>query len=327
MKKLALILGSLLVVGTVTQAKEIIAVPTPIVVEDTTIVQPVVVEDVAVVAQNQPTLRVTNVGQSIEVDNNAGSENGNVGTIMLANTVGLATENWTFGVMARKGWNADTDNGFTNAGSDQSRIDLDAWRNFSTENGSTYSLGARWRQETNKDSFYLRTKYDVGMFTGYADAKYVANEGSQNIYEIETMPVKLTVGTVTMGYYFDGKYGVGSGTTTNEGRNINTTTSQIRAYFPIYKNDKIALTGEYRLGLHKADRATETKTTELKGTNDYKFAQYNRAQLSLDYNYTENLSFSTYYAYEITKPQQKATPSSNNQKYYGEFGLGWNYAF
>ncbi|WP_297487010.1 OmpG family monomeric porin [uncultured Cetobacterium sp.] len=315
MKKLALILGSLLVVGTVTQAKEIIAVPTPIVVEDTTIVQPVVVEDVSVVAQNQPTLRVTNVGQYIEIDNNAGGTDGNVGTMMLGNKIGLATENWKFAVMARKSWDADTDSGFGTTGS---RIDLDAWRNFSTEAGSTYALGARWRQEESSDSFYLRTKYSAGLYSGYADARYVANEGSQNAYKFETMPLNVTVGPVTMGYYFEGAYGVGSGTLANKGININTTEHQLRAYFPIFKEGNLTATGEYRFGLHK-----ENKTKE---TEDYKFAQMNRLQVALDYQYTQNLSFSTYYLYQITKKENKA-PTANKYKYYGEFGLGWNYAF
>lgn len=315
MKKLALILGSLLVVGTVTQAKEIVAAPTTVeTAKEVVVVAEPMVETVEVVTPEQPALRVTNVGQYIEIDNNSGDSDGNVGNVMLGNQIGLATDNWTFGVMARKSWITDTDNGFGKTGS---RIDLDAWRNFQTEGGSTYSLGTRWRQESNTDKFYLRGKYQAGMFSGWADGWYAANEADQDNYEIEIMPLNVTLGPVTLGYYFDGQYGVGS--TTAGQSDINTTVHQLRAYFPIFTAGNLSATGEYRFGLNKNDKRDNTQS--------YEFAQMNRAQVSLNYQYKENLSFSTYYLYEITKPKQKESVTSNKYNYYGEFGLGWNYSF
>ena len=105
MKKLGLLLGSLLMVGAVAQAKE--AVVAPVVVEET--VQEVVVAPI-VVEEAKPWLRLTSIGQEIEIENNSGGSN--IGeSVYFGNSVGLSTDNWNFGITAARFWDAATKEG------------------------------------------------------------------------------------------------------------------------------------------------------------------------------------------------------------------------
>lgn len=105
MKKIALLLGTLAVISGAAYAKE-----------------------------KTPTLVVTYVGQSIEVDNTSGGEN--IGQeVHFGNAVGLEYKDWSFDVFAKKTWSMDTDEGIHSAGN---RIDLDIWKNY-----ENYSLGFR----------------------------------------------------------------------------------------------------------------------------------------------------------------------------------------
>ena len=302
MKKLALLLGSLLVVG-VAQAKEVVVAP--VVVEESkeivVVAEPVVEEVAVVVEEAKPVLRVTQIGQWIEIDNYAGSADGDIGDVMLGNRVALSTDNWDFEVNAKKSWITDTKDGFGKTGSE---INLDAWRNFSTEAGSKYALGARWRQTNNYDRYYLRGKYVTGMFSGWADVWYEAGENNNDEFKTELMPANVTMGPLTLGYFLAANKGVGSNA--NNGQE-----HQLRAYLPLYVGEKLALGAEYRFGLEKQEN----------GKVIYEFARMNRAQLGLGYQYTENLEFSTYYLYEITEKKD------STKDYYGEFGLAWNYSF
>ena len=152
MKKLALLLGALSLVSSVAYAKEVVPA-----VEEV-----VVVEETAPVAA-APALTVTYVGQSLEVDNDSGSSDIGEG-VHFGNAVGLAYDDWTFDFFARKTWNMDTDNGIHSKGH---RLQLDAWKNY-----ENVALGVRYRGEKDKDSYYLRGKYNYGMFSGSLDVAY-----------------------------------------------------------------------------------------------------------------------------------------------------------
>ena len=78
MKKVVLLLGALSLVSSVAYAKEVVpAVEEVVVVEETPVVAPA------------PMLRVTNVGQSLEIDNTSRSKDIGEG-VHFANYVGLA---------------------------------------------------------------------------------------------------------------------------------------------------------------------------------------------------------------------------------------------
>ena len=295
MKKLALLLGALSLVSSVAYAKEVVPA-----VEEV-----VVVEETAPVAA--PALRVTSFGQSIEVDNNAGSDNGDIGNVMLGHKVGLAYgDDWTFSVFARKGWEMDTDDG---AHSDGHRIELDAWRAF-----DNYSLGLRWRQEASKDRYYLRGKYSYGMLSGSADVWYEAvnadKDGQQDNYEMELIPVKLTYGPFGIGYFFDYKKGVGD---IDDKKDLDDATEhQIRLYANFDLTEKLSTYAEYRVTLGR----------EENGEDVFDAGDYQKIEVGAAYALTENLTLSTYYAYEFAD-----TDEDEHYQRYGEFWAGWNYSF
>lgn len=320
MKKLALILGSLLVVGTVTQAKEIVAVPTPIVVEEATVVeQPVVVENVAVVEKAQPALRLTSVGQSLEVDNTSGGAN--IGeSVLFLNQVNLATDNWTYGITGGVVFSSDTDHMFEDS---HARMQLDAVRNFE----NAYA-GVRWRAEDTYNRYYLRTGYNYGMFSGWMDVQsWVYDNGSKNQdkMELEMMPANVTLGPITVGYYLDYNNYSGAGQTTDHGMLQESYNHQIRAYLPVYTGEKLGLDLEYRLGLHNSKDFNNKKVA---GYTVYKDFQYNSLTLNATYAVNDALDISTYYRYDINNFEAKdGAANTNSGKYYGEFAIGWNYSF
>ena len=298
MKKLALLLGALSLVSSVAYAKEVVPA-----VEEV-----VVVEEAAPVAA-APALTVTNVGQYIEIDNTSGRDGADIGeAVHFANVVGLVYDDWTFGLMARKAWSMDTDDGIHSNGH---RIDLDVWKNF-----ENFSVGARWRQEANKDRWLLRTKYSYGMFSGWVDAGYEFNntDAEDNIYS-EGMPVAVTVGPVTLGYYYEyfGYDDMNADKVEEEIRH------QVRAMFPLYTGEKLSLSAEYRYQF--------ANDFEVKEDAPYKENNRHIGIINANYAVTDALSVYGYYEYDWNKYDGQNGYKVDHDDYYGEFCIGWNYAF
>ena len=308
MKKLALLLGALSLVSSVAYAKEVVpAVEEVVVVEE---VKPV----------EAPTLRVTSFGQGIEVDNNSGITDGDVGVVMFSNSVGLAYgDDWTFGIMARKGWEMDTDDGIEGAGH---RIDLDAWRKF-----DNFSIGARWRQEEDYDRFYLRGKYAYGMFSGNMDVAYTSRntEGGQDGWYFEGTPVAVTVGPVTAGYYLKSEKEVMTG----NGNNVDYWfRHQLRLSMPIYSGEKLNLGVQYGWEFaNNIEYDSQFAGAYKHDTNSHIL------WLNASYKVTENLTIDGYYEYDMFKWDVDGDEVIGNManketsKYYGEFYIGWTYTF
>ncbi len=308
MKKLALLLGALSLVSSVAYAKEVVPA-----VEEV-----VVVEEAAPVAA-APALRVTSFGQYVEVDNNShvasGKHNANIGeTVFFGNTVGLAYgDNWTFGLLGAKMWDMDTDDGIH--GNDH-RLQIDAWRNF--ENGS---LGFRWRGQSTYDRYYLRGKYSYGMFSGWADLAYQSNNSSSNSdrednWYSEGMPVCVTYGPVTAGYYYEWDKMINANKEGYEG----TLSHQLRVMFPLYTGEKLSLSGEYRYQFAQ-DQDYEVKTEWQEKTG-------HAVILYAGYKLTENLALDGYYRYDFNEYEAKdGNQADQRDDYYGEFYAGWTYTF
>ena len=320
MKKLALLLGALSLVSSVAYAKEVVPA-----VEEV-----VVVEEAAPVAA-APALRVTNVGQYIEIDNTSGSTNGNIGNVMLAHQVGLAYgDDWTFGLMARKGWDMDTDDGIHSNGY---RIDLDAWKKVN----DNFSVGARWRQESDKDRYLLRTKYSYGMLSGWIDAGYESwnahtkavglNEKNESVvvsgyslddnWYVEAMPVIVAVGPVQVGYYLEyfdylGEVNASDALYKSEARH------QVRLMAPLYTGEKLSLGAEYRYQF----------LNDIETYKDAPYQENNRhiGIINASYAVTDALSVYGYYEYDWNK-YDGHDAKDKDDNYYGEFAIGWNYAF
>lgn len=313
MKKLALLLGALSLVSSVAYAKEVVpAVEEVVVVEE---VKPV----------EAPALRVTSFGQGLEIDNTSGASNGDIGTVMFSNSVGLAYgDDWTFGLMARKGWNMDTDDGIHGAGH---RIDLDAWRSF-----GNFSVGSRWRQEEKYDRFYLRGKYDYGMFVGDLDVAYTSTNGSEETdgYYIEGTPVGVKLGPVKVGYYFKTESDIATGDGNHDGLD-HWFRHQLRVSMPIYQGEKLNLGVQYGWEFANNIEYADGYTGAYKHDTNSHILWLNGS-----YKVTENLTIDGYYEYDMFKWELDGNDSGkiagqvddkDSQRYYGEFYLGWTYTF
>ena len=330
MKKLALLLGALSLVSSVAYAKEVVPA-----VEEV-----VVVEEAAPVVA-APALTVTYFGQGLEFDNTSGGLDVAEG-MHFSNSVGLAYDDWTFDLMARKSWSVDSDEGIHSNGS--YRIDLDAWKKVN----DNLSVGARWRQEKNMDRYFLRTKYNYGMFSGNIDVAYQAtNDGNadngyssgRDGYYVEATPVAVTVGPVTLGYYFKTEANILTEGTPSEGADIDHWyRHQLRASMPIYQGEKL------NVGVQYAWEFANDIELDGKDTSEYYTLKHDGDThllwLNASYAVTENLTISGYYEYDLYKWEvegnEKGTyiPNGGNDsgkkdsdKYYGEFYIGWTYTF
>ena len=314
MKKLALLLGALSLVSSVAYAKEVVPA-----VEEV-----VVVEEAAPVAA-APALTVTSFGQGIEFDNTSGNDADIAEGMHFSNSVGLAYDDWTFGLMARKTWSVDTDDNIHSTGG--FRIDMDAWKKLN----DNLSVGARWRQEKDMDRYYLRTKYNYGMFSGDMDVAYqsmdAAKSGKSDGWYFEGTPVAVTVGPVTAGYYVKSENNVAVGD--NHGVDY-WFRHQLRLSMPVYQGEKLNVGVQY--GWEFANNL------ELSDDNTYSYKHDTDSHilwLNASYAVTENLTVSGYYEYDMFKWEKEGNgvtavgdqKNDHSNKYYGEFYIGWTYTF
>lgn len=315
MKKTLLLLGALSLISSAAYAKEVL----PAVEE-----QPIVVEEVV---KAQPMLRVTDVGQYLEIDNTSGGED--IGQeVHFANYVGLAYgDDWTFGFMARKAWSMDTDDGIH---SGDHRLDLDVWKHFN----DNFSLGFRFRNQDDFDRYYLRTKYSYGMLSGWIDVAYQSNNGNDEVdhedaWYGEAIPLQINYGPAYLGYYIEADtWGV------DTVKNLNVEKAgfehwyrqQLRLGTNLYTGEKLTVGVEYRW---QFDTDVEYDTKYMAQGKTYaKDDERHIVVLSADYNVTENFSVGGYYQYEWRSYDRSGDHVEDKaDNYYGEFQIGWNYKF
>lgn len=315
MKKTLLLLGALSLISSAAYAKEVL----PAVEE-----QPIVVEEVV---KAQPMLRVTDVGQYLEIDNTSGGED--IGQeVHFANYVGLAYgDDWTFGFMARKAWSMDTDDGIH---SGDHRLDLDVWKHFN----DNFSLGFRFRNQDDFDRYYLRTKYSYGMLSGWIDVAYQSNNGNDEVdhedaWYGEAIPLQINYGPAYLGYYIEADtWGV------DTVKNLNVEKAgfehwyrqQLRLGTNLYTGEKLTVGVEYRW---QFDTDVEYDTKYMAQGETYaKDDERHIVVLSADYNVTENFSVGGYYQYEWRSYDRSGDHVEDKaDNYYGEFQIGWNYKF
>lgn len=315
MKKTLLLLGALSLISSAAYAKEVL----PAVEE-----QPIVVEEVV---KAQPMLRVTDVGQYLEIDNTSGGED--IGQeVHFANYVGLAYgDDWTFGFMARKAWSMDTDDGIH---SGDHRLDLDVWKHFN----DNFSLGFRFRNQDDFDRYYLRTKYSYGMLSGWIDVAYQSNNGNDEVdhedaWYGEAIPLQINYGPAYLGYYIEADtWGV------DTVKNLNVEKAgfehwyrqQLRLGTNLYNGERLTVGVEYRW---QFDTDVEYDTKYMAQGETYaKDDERHIVVLSADYNVTENFSVGGYYQYEWRSYDRSGDHVEDKaDNYYGEFQIGWNYKF
>ena len=308
MKKLALLLGALSLVSSVAYAKEVVPA-----VEEV-----VVVEEAAPVAA-APMLRVTSIGQYVEVDNSStrpvGKHDANVGEeVYFGNVVNFAYgEDWTFQLLAHKTWDMDTDDGIHGA---DHRIEIGGWRHF-----DNFSLGMKWRNQHDYDRLYFRGKYSYGMFDGWVDVAYQANntmnDKTGDQWYSEGEPVAVTVGPVRFAYYYELNHMLGDIAVGDKEDDI---VHQLRASLPVYQGEKLSLGLEYRYQFaHDED---------YNGKEPWQECTKHIGIVKAAYAVSENLTLDGYYRYDFQSYEAKdGNQPDKHDDYYGEFYAGWTYTF
>ena len=278
----------------------------------------------------QPELKVKSVGQFIQVDNTSGNED--IGEkVHFGNKVSLSYgKDWSFGLMARKSWQADTDDGIHSKGH---RLDLDAWKKM----GDNFSIGARWRQEANYDRYYLRTKYSYGMFSGDFDMAYQSNNGESGKgdgYYFEGTPISVKLGPATLGYYFKTETPIAAGSDFDKAGIDHWYRHQLRVGMPVYQGEKLNIGVQYGW-----EFANDIEISGKKADDYYTLKHDNNSHilwLTASYQATENLTFTGSYEYDMfnwekegngANPAKKTPNSKDSDKYYGELQIGWTYKF
>lgn len=266
-----------------------------------------------------PALKVTNIGQELEVENVSGSTNGDIGATTFTTTVGLSYEDWSFAVQAGKMWNVDTDKGFD---STDGRMQFDIW-NKVNEN---LNLGFRYRGQSDYDRYYGRAEWNYGIVYGAADVWYqsVNGKGNDNI-EAEIFPIGINYGTFKAAWFVN--YWKTVGNTVN-GDRTEYLENQIRLYADLYKGEKLTLLTEARITLTANSDYEGGKKAAAPTEYIYKDFGRNRFYLGASYQVTESLNIYGKYAYEFRELDiVRSGERTDSQNYYGDFIVGWNYTF
>lgn len=320
MKKIAFLLAAMSM-ASVSYAKEVLPAEAEPVVEPVVEVQPMAEVKVA------PVLRVTSVGQYLEIDNDSSSYFGggeDIGQeVHFANFVGLALgDKWTFDLMARKTWSASTDDWTDKDGhhsdgmsSNGHRIDLKAMRHF-----DNFAIGAMWRGEKDMDRFYIPVSYDLGFVSGWATPAYsfYNTTGGQDAWYLEAMPLTVKYGPVALGYYFEGEKYTGDD-------DDHWYDHQIRLMVDVFSTDRFRLGAEYWYQIKYENQ--DVKDGKLV---DYYENNKHTGVIKAAYDVTENLTVDGYYRYDFNNYDELDGLSKTHHRdddYYGEFYVGWTYNF
>lgn len=274
----------------------------------------------------EPKLTVTNIGQEIEIENQAGGAD--FDDVFFWNFVGLKYDNWTFGFKGAKRWSIDTDDGIH---STKSRMMWDVWHK-TTDN---LKLGFRYRNETSYDRFVARYDYNNGLLWSAGDFWYQSNNNDSTIndnWEMEWFPIGVQYGPFKVGYFMNGW--LQTGEVADKGQE-NFLEHQIRAYLTLYKGEKLTVTTEGRFTLH------HSAEYEKVGKADTPYRVYDdfgrtRVYLGLDYKVNENLNVYGKYGYEFRdwkyedgteSDWRKVNTTGKSQDNYQNIIVGWNYKF
>ena len=271
---------------------------------------------VSAAAYAAPELRVTSIGQEVEVEHVNGS---NSTTAWLYNNVGLDYGDWSFGFQGAKKWgynhNNDDIKGVDN------RIQLDAWKRINED----LKLGVRYRGDKDLERFMVRYDYSHGMFLSAGDFWYQVNDvaGDADTLRAEWFPIGVKIGPVTAKYLID--YTKATGDRIN-GELESSVEHQLRLYAPLYKWDKLSLSTEARITLHSEEDHASGK--DYKGYPTYEDFGRNRLYLKANYAVSEDFNVYVNYAYELR--DREARDNYKDTIYNDDFQtliFGWNYKF
>ena len=183
-------------------------------------------------------LRITNVGQEVEIENTSGGQN--IGeSVYFGTSVGLAYKDWTFGVTGAKRWAVDTKDTDSITG----RVVLDAWKHY-----DNYKVGFRFRSEKDYDRYYGRFDWKNDFLWSTWDVWYEsktqsgADDGSDTLRG-EIFPIGVQYKGVKLGWFVDYTKTLGG---VGEGKLEEKFEHQLRFYAPLYKGEKLTVQTEIR---------------------------------------------------------------------------------
>ena len=265
----------------------------------------------------EPTLKVTSIGQEVEIENTSGKED--IGqSVWFKNIINFSYENWTFNAVGAKIWSMDTDDGIH---SKDHRLEFTAMRKMN----DNYSLGFRYRGHKDYDRYVLRGAWNYGMIWGSADVWYQANNGTspakEDNYEMEIFPIGVQYNGMKLGWLVNYKEWLNPEDSKGQESQIE---HQLRFYAPLYKGEKLTVQTEIRHTLHN--------DKEFKEKQAYKaFEDFGRTRVYLKNNYKVNDALNVYlnYGYEVSKSESRDGKATgiDSGKYYGNLTFGWNYNF
>ena len=259
-----------------------------------------------------PALRVTSVGQEVEIEHTNGTDGT---TAWLYNNVGLSYEDWTFGLKGSKQWKYSDKN--DNIKANDSRLDLEAWKKINDD----LKLGVKYRGHDDHARYMVMYNYTHGMFLSNGDFWYQVNENGNDALRAEWFPIGVKIGPVTLKYLADYSKTVG---TIEKDKQKSSLEHQLRAYAPLYKGERFSVNTEIRHTLH-----VEKDMDNNAGYEVYDDFGRTRVYLKTSYAMTENLNVYANYAYQIGKYDARdGYPKRDNDKeYYQNFTFGWTYTF
>lgn len=268
----------------------------------------------------EPTLKVTSIGQEVEIENTSGKEN--IGeSVFFGTMVNLSYGDWTFGVTGAKRWAVDTKDTDSLTG----RVQLDAMRKF-----DGYNLGLRYRGEKSYDRYYVRGSWSHGFLYGSADVWYESktNEGvntdANDAWRAEVFPIGVQYNGMKLGWFVDYTKTIGG---VGEGSLEENFEHQLRFYAPLYKGEKLTVQTEIRHTLTVDDKYNNEKKAKDTAAR-YKDSQRTRVYLKNNYKVNDSLNVYFNYAYEVREREQvNSGKTYEHGKYFGDIVFGWNYKF
>lgn len=264
-----------------------------------------------------PALKVTYIGQELEIENTSGGSN--IGDpVWFINSVGLNYGSWDFNVQAVKAWSVDTEAGIK---SELGRAQITAFKNVN----DNLSLGVRARLQQDYDKYYAIYNYSNGGFSSESWFWYTSTNGTSNTPDtigVEAWPLKYQIGDFAAAWYVTGEKYMGE---LSSGQETSYITHQARFYWDFYQGEKLSLDTEYRIVLAD-DKNFEGGDVE--GNAVSKEFGTHTLYLNASYDVTDALTVYGYYGYEIADREDvKTGKTCNDGKYYGDFGIGWVYSF
>lgn len=263
-------------------------------------------------------LRITNVGQEVEIENTSGGQN--IGeSVYFGTSVGLAYKDWTFGVTGAKRWAVDTKDTDSLTG----RVVLDAWKHY-----DNYKVGFRFRSENAYDRYYARFDWNQGMLWSTWDVWYESRTkeltDGNDAWRGEIFPIGIKYNGIKIGWFIDAEIMNGS---VAKGEREENFEHQIRAYAPLYKGEKLTVQTEIRHTLTVDDKYNNEKKAKDTAAR-YKDSQRTRVYLKNNYKVNDSLNVYFNYAYEVREREQvNSGKTYEHGKYFGDIVFGWNYKF